>query len=73
MMAEIETELATLKGIGPKYAALLHEIGIRSIKDLRHRNAAHLKEVIEQRHGKVIGLSEQECQAWIDAAKAHQD
>jgi len=72
-MTEAESELATLKGIGPKYAAMLHEIGIRSIKDLRHRNAAHLKDMIEQRHGTVIGLSEHECQTWIDAAKAHPD
>jgi hypothetical protein len=41
-------------------------------KELRHRNAARLKEMIETRHGKVVGLSEQTVQGWIDAAKAHE-
>jgi len=27
--------------------------------------------MIETRHGKVVGLSEHECQTWIDEAKAH--
>jgi hypothetical protein len=27
--------------------------------------------MIETRHGKVIGISEQTCQNWIDEAKAH--
>jgi predicted flap endonuclease-1-like 5' DNA nuclease len=68
----VENDLADLKGIGPKYAAMLKEIGVDSIKELRHRNAANLKEMIESRHGKVIGLSEQTVQSWIEAAKAHQ-
>jgi predicted flap endonuclease-1-like 5' DNA nuclease len=67
----VENDLADLKGIGPKYAALLKEIGVDSIKELRHRNAGHLKEMIEKRHGDVIGLSEKECQTWIDEAKSH--
>jgi predicted flap endonuclease-1-like 5' DNA nuclease len=67
----VENDLADIKGIGPKHAAMLKEIGVDSIKELRHRNAARLKEMIETRHGKVIGVSEQTCQGWIDAAKAH--
>lgn len=67
----VENDLADIKGIGPKHAAMLKEIGIDSIKELKHRNAAHLKEMIETRHGKVIGVSEQTCQTWIDEAKAH--
>jgi hypothetical protein len=51
---------------------MLKEIGVDSIKELRHRNAARLKEMIETWHGKVVGLSEQTVQAWIDAAKAHE-
>lgn len=68
----VENDLAELKGIGPKYAAILKEIGVDSIKELRHRNATRLKEMIENRHGKVTALSEHECQTWIDEAKAHQ-
>ncbi|MCD2191867.1 DUF4332 domain-containing protein [Actinomycetospora endophytica] len=67
----VANDLAELKGIGPKYAEILKEVGVDSIKELRHRNAAHLKEMIETRHGKVTALSEHECQTWIDEAKAH--
>jgi predicted flap endonuclease-1-like 5' DNA nuclease len=68
----VENDLAELKGIGPKHAAMLKEIGVDSIKELRHRNPARLMEMIESRHGKVVGLSEKTCQSWIDAAKAHE-
>jgi predicted flap endonuclease-1-like 5' DNA nuclease len=67
----VENDLAQLKGIGPKYAEMLKSIGVDSIKELRHRNPAHLKKMIEERHGKVIGLSENECKTWIEEAKAH--
>jgi predicted flap endonuclease-1-like 5' DNA nuclease len=66
----VENDLSKLKGIGPRYAEMLKSIGVDSIKELRHRNAAHLKEMIEGRHGKVVGLSENECKTWIDEAKA---
>ena len=69
----VENDLAHLKGIGEKYAEMLKGIGVDSIKELRHRNAAHLKEMIEDQHGKTVGLSEKECQTWIDEAKAHTD
>ncbi|MBV9312412.1 MAG: DUF4332 domain-containing protein [Pseudonocardia sp.] len=69
----VENDLAKLKGIGPKYAEMLQSIGVGSIKELRHRNPAHLKEMIETRHGRVIGLSEASCKIWIDEAKAYQD
>ena len=68
----VENDLSELKGIGPKHAAMLKEIGVDSIKELRHRNAAKLKEMIEERHGKVVGLSEKTCQTWIDQAKTHE-
>lgn len=67
----VVNDLADIKGIGPKHAAMLKEIGVDSIKELQHRRAANLMEMIETRHGKVIGLSEQICQDWIDEAKAH--
>jgi predicted flap endonuclease-1-like 5' DNA nuclease len=67
----VVNDLADIKGIGPKHAAMLKEIGVDSIKELQHRKAARLKEMIETRHGKVIGISEQTCQGWIDEAKTH--
>jgi predicted flap endonuclease-1-like 5' DNA nuclease len=69
----VENDLADLKGIGPKHAAMLKEIGVDSIKELRHRNPARLTEMIETRHGKVVGLSEKTVQGWIDEAKAHEE
>jgi hypothetical protein len=41
-----------------------------STRELRHRNAEHLKEMIEARHGPVVGLSVEECSRWIEEAKA---
>lgn len=67
----VENDLAELKGIGPKHADMLKDIGVDSIKELRHRNAGHLAEMIEERHGKVVGVSEKTCKTWIDEAKAH--
>jgi predicted flap endonuclease-1-like 5' DNA nuclease len=69
--AMVENDLAELKGIGPKHAEMLKSIGVDSVKELRHRNAAKLKEMIETRHGKVVGLSEKAVQTWIDEAKDH--
>lgn len=66
----VENDLARIKGIGPKYAEMLKSIGVDSVKELRHRNAANLKEMIETRHGAVIGLSVAECQDWVSQAKA---
>jgi hypothetical protein len=68
----VENDLAQLKRIGPKHAAMLKEIGVDSIKQLRHRNAASRTGMIETRHGKVVGLSEKTVQGWIDAAKSHE-
>lgn len=70
MSEHVPRDLDKLKGIGPRYRAMLDEIGVASIKELRHRDAAHLKEMIEQRYGHVVGLSEKETQTWIDEAKA---
>ncbi|MBO0685996.1 MAG: DUF4332 domain-containing protein [Candidatus Dormibacteraeota bacterium] len=71
MAGHVENDLAQLKGIGPNYAEMLKAVGVDSIKELRHRDAAHLKHMIEERHGSVVGLSEQECAKWIDEAKAY--
>lgn len=69
-MAHVENDLANIKGIGPKYAEMLKSIGVDSIKELRHRNPENLKQMIETRHGHVIGLTVAECADWIDQAKA---
>jgi predicted flap endonuclease-1-like 5' DNA nuclease len=68
----VANDLANLKGIGPKYADMLKSIGVDSIKELRHRNPAHLKTMIDERHDRMVGLSENECRTWIEEAKAYQ-
>ncbi len=66
----VESDLDKLRGIGPKYREILEDIGVASIKELRHRNADRPKEMIEERYGTVVGLSEHEMQTWIDEAEA---
>ena len=73
MTGHVANDLARLKGIGPRYAEMLKSVGVDSIKELKHRNPAHLKEMIEQRHGTVVGLSEEECKTWIEEAKTFAD
>lgn len=67
----VENDLDKLQGIGPHYKVMLKSIGVDSIKELRHRTPAHLKQMIEERHGSVVGLSEEECAKWIEEAKAY--
>lgn len=69
-MARVENDLARIKGIGPKHAEMLKGIGVDSVKELRHRNPANLKKLIESRHGAVIGLSLAQCEDWVNQAKA---
>lgn len=71
-MTGMVNDLFELKGIGPKHTEMLESIGVDSIKELSHRNAASLLNMIETRHGKVIGLSEAIVQDWINQAKALQ-
>ena len=66
-------DLDKLKGIGPRYREILEEIGVASIKELRHRNPTHLKEMIEKRHGAVVGLSEHQMETWVEEAKAFEE
>lgn len=70
MTGHVQNDLASLKGVGPRYADMLKEVGVDSIKELRHRNPAHLKEMIEERYGSVVGLSGEECAKWVEEAKA---
>ena len=46
-MPGMENDLFKLNGIGPKHTEMLESIGVDSIKELSHRNAASLKEMIE--------------------------
>ena len=64
----VVNDLDEIKGIGPKHAAMLKSIGVDSIKELRHRNAEHLKQMIEERHGKVVGLSEKTCAGLVQTS-----
>lgn len=69
-MGGMENDVYKLNGIGPKHTEMLEAIGVDSIKELRHRNAASLLQMIEERHGKVVALNEAVVQGWIDQAKA---
>jgi predicted flap endonuclease-1-like 5' DNA nuclease len=71
-MGGMENDLYKLNGIGPRHTEMLESIGVDSIKELSHRNAESLKEMIETRHGAVVGLSVAQVQDWIDQAKALQ-
>jgi predicted flap endonuclease-1-like 5' DNA nuclease len=71
-MGGMENDLYKLNGIGPRHTEMLESIGVDSIKELSHRNAESLKEMIETRHGSVVGLSVAQVQDWIDQAKALQ-
>lgn len=66
----VENDVYKLKGIGPKHTEMLESIGVDSIKELRHRNPESLLTMIEERHGKVIGMSLKEVTDWIEQAKA---
>jgi len=68
----MENDLHKLKGIGPKHTEMLESIGVDSIKELSHRNPASLTQMILDRHGRVIGVSEKQVSAWIDEAKSQQ-
>lgn len=71
-MGGMPNDLARIKGIGPRHTAMLESIGVDSVKEMSHRNAASLKSMIEERHGRVIGLSEAQVQGWIDQARKMQ-
>jgi predicted flap endonuclease-1-like 5' DNA nuclease len=73
LTTRIENDVHKLKGIGPRYTEMLEGIGVDSIKELRHRNPEHLLEMIETRHGKVIGMSLKEVTDWVEQAKAWQE
>ncbi|GAB2969497.1 DUF4332 domain-containing protein [Nocardioides montaniterrae] len=64
----VENDLADVKGIGPKYAELLKEIGVDSVKELQHRNAANLIKALEDKNGE-LPVNENTVAGWIAHAK----
>ena len=66
-LEHVESDLDKLRGIGPKYREILEDIGVASIKELRHRNADRPKEMIEERYGTVVGLSSTRCRPGSEA------
>jgi hypothetical protein len=70
LTTKLENDVYKLKGIGPKHTEMLESIGVDSIKELRHRDPVHLLEMIEKRHGPIIGMSIKEVTDWIEQAKA---
>jgi hypothetical protein len=72
-MAEryVANDLAELKGIGPKHAEMLRGIGVASVKELRHRDPGHLLEMINKRHGEVVGIGLNQLKVWVEEAKSH--
>ncbi len=72
-MVTMVNDVYKLKGIGPKYTEMLEQIGVDSIRELRHRVPEHLFEMIETRHGKVVGLSVKRVETWIDEARAFEE
>lgn len=68
-MAGMENDLHKLKGIGPKWTAALEKIGVDSIKELSHRNAESLAQMVTERKGAAGSLSPKRAQTWISQAK----
>jgi predicted flap endonuclease-1-like 5' DNA nuclease len=62
-----------IKGIGEDYATLLQDVGVDTVKELKHRNVAKLASAMREankRNKKVRLLpSERRVQRWVDQAK----
>jgi predicted flap endonuclease-1-like 5' DNA nuclease len=62
-----------IKGIGEDYATLLQEVGVDTVKELKHRNVAKLASAMREanKKNKKIRLlpSERRVQRWVDQAK----
>jgi predicted RecB family nuclease len=62
-----------VKGMGAKNAGLLHEIGVITVRELRHRNAKKLADAIRAANAKRKRLqllpSERATRRWIEHAK----
>ncbi|MBV8752480.1 MAG: DUF4332 domain-containing protein [Hyphomicrobiales bacterium] len=62
-----------IKGIGEDYATLLQDVGVDTVRELKHRNVAKLASAMREankRNKKVRLLpSERRVQRWVDQAK----
>ena len=64
--AAVAIDPAPVKGVLPV------PLSSAKVSSVVWRNPANLKKMIEERHGKVIGLSEDECRRWVEEAKTFQ-
>jgi hypothetical protein len=62
-----------IKGVGDDYAELIHAAGVKTVRDLKHRNARRLTEAMAKanKHRKLVNFlpSEKAVQRWIEHAK----
>jgi hypothetical protein len=62
-----------IKGVGDDYAELIHAAGVRTVRDLKHRNAKRLTEAMAKanRQRKLVNFlpSEKAVQRWIEHAR----
>jgi hypothetical protein len=62
-----------IKGVGGEYADLLHGAGVKTVRDLKHRNATKLAHAIKDANDKRKRVqflpSEKAVQKWIEQAK----
>ena len=62
-----------IKGVGDDYAELIHAAGVKTVRDLKHRNARRLTEAMARanKQRKLVNFlpSEKAVQRWIEHAK----
>ena len=62
-----------IKGMGKEYAALLREVGVDTVKELRYRNPARLAKSMAEanKKRKLVGFlpSEKLVRRWVEDAK----
>jgi len=62
-----------IKGMGKEYAALLREVGVDTVKELRYRNPARLAKSMAEanKKRKLVGFlpSEKLARRWVEDAK----
>jgi predicted flap endonuclease-1-like 5' DNA nuclease len=62
-----------IKGIGEDYATLLQDVGVDTVRELKHRNVAKLASAMREanKKNKKVRLlpSERRVQRWVDQAK----
>ena len=62
-----------IKGVGDDYAELIHAAGVRTVRDLKHRNARRLTEAMAKanKQRKLVNFlpSEKAVQRWIEHAR----